>query len=138
MIGPLHISLNSKEILFQTYRFFFEMLYHDLFENKKILFQKPKQIVISLILHLTYHGWKNIRDIVMKRFKSLKDAEYQMMIDLLDNSILLTLDIYTILFRSGYFEGYLESIIKIWILFQRLRKHNYNKAPLAFLSDVFY
>ena len=50
----------------------------------------------------------------MKRFRSLKDAEYQMMID---NSIPLTLDIYTILFRSGYFEGYLESIIKIWILF---------------------
>ena len=61
-----------------------------------------------------------------------------MMIDLLDNSISLTLDIYTILFRSGYFEGYLESVIKIWILFQRLRRHNYNKAPLMFLSDVFY
>ena len=28
--------------------------------------------------------------------------------------------------------------VKIWILFQRLKKHNYNKAPLVFLSDVFY
>ena len=37
MIGPLHISLNSRETLFQTYHFFFEMLYHNLFENKKIL-----------------------------------------------------------------------------------------------------
>src|ERR1044071_9303588 len=36
------------------------------------------------------------------------------------------------------FEGYLESIIKIWILFQRLQRHNYNKASLIFLSDVFY
>ncbi|UZO02223.1 uncharacterized protein OCT59_020713 [Rhizophagus irregularis] len=95
-------------------------------------------IVINLILHLTYHGWKNIRDIVTKRFGNLKDAEYQMMIDLLDNSIPLTLDIYAILFRSGFFEGYLESTVKIWILFQRLRRHNYNKAPLMFLSDVFY
>ncbi|CAB4442501.1 unnamed protein product [Rhizophagus irregularis] len=91
-------------------------------------------IVINLILHLTYHGWKNIRDIVTKRFGNLKDAEYQMMIDLLDNSIPLTLDIYAILFRSGFFEGYLESTVKIWILFQRLRRHNYNKAPLMFLS----
>ena len=64
LISPLHISLNSKEILFQTYHFFFKMLYHDLFENKKILFQKPKQTVISLILHLTYHRWKNIYDAV--------------------------------------------------------------------------
>jgi len=138
IIGPLHISLNSRETLFQTYHFFFEMLYHDLFGNKKILSQKPKQTVISLILHLTYHGWKNIRDIVIKRFNNSKDAEYQMMIDLLDNSIPLTLDIYTTLFRSGFFEGYLDGIVKIWVLFQRLRRHNYNKAPFMFLSDVFY
>ncbi|UZO15892.1 uncharacterized protein OCT59_007302 [Rhizophagus irregularis] len=138
MIGPLHVSLNSREILFKTYHFFFEMLYHNLFGDKKILSQKLKQTVINLILHLTYHGWKNIRDIVTKRFGNLKDAEYQMMIDLLDNSIPLTLDIYAILFRSGFFEGYLESTVKIWILVQRLRRHNYNKAPLMFLSDVFY
>src|SRR6266508_5952961 len=61
-----------------------------------------------------------------------------MMIDLLDNSIPLTLDINAVLFRSGFFKGYLESVVKIWTLFQRLRRHNYNKAPLMFLSDVFY
>ncbi len=61
-----------------------------------------------------------------------------MMVNLLDNSIPLTLDIYAIIFRSGFFEGYLESTVKIWILFQRLRRHNYNKAPLMFLSNVFY
>ncbi|PKB97800.1 hypothetical protein RhiirA5_432477 [Rhizophagus irregularis] len=43
-----------------------------------------------------------------------------------------------ILFRSGYFEGYLKGVVRIWVLFQRLRRRNYNKAPLVFLSDVFY
>ncbi|PKC60709.1 hypothetical protein RhiirA1_444780 [Rhizophagus irregularis] len=138
MIGPLHISLNSRETLFQTYHFFFEMLYHDLFEDKKVLSQKPKQTVINLILDLTFNGWKKIRKVIMNRFKNSKDAEYRMMIDLLDNSIPLTLDIYAVLFRSGYFEGYLESVVRVWVLFQRLRRHNYNKAPLVFLSDVFY
>ncbi len=42
MIGPLYISLNSKETLFQTYHFFFEKLYHNLFEEKKVLSQKLK------------------------------------------------------------------------------------------------
>ena len=138
MIGPLHISLNSRETLFQTYHFFFEMLYHDLFGDKKVLSQKPKQTVINLILDLTFNGWKKIRKVIINRFKNSKDAEYRMMIDLLDNSIPLTLDIYAVLFRSGYFEGYLESVVRIWVLFQRLRRHNYNKAPLVFLSDVFY
>src|SRR6266511_4934975 len=61
-----------------------------------------------------------------------------MMIDLLDNSIPLTLNIYAVLFRSRFFKGYLESVVKIWTLFQRLRRYNYNKTPLMFLSDVFY
>ncbi|PKY62087.1 hypothetical protein RhiirA4_487969, partial [Rhizophagus irregularis] len=135
IIGPLHISLNSQETLFQTYHFFFEMLYHNLFGEKKILSQKLKQTIISLILNLTFQGWKKIRNVVINRFGHSKDAEYRMMIDLLDNSIPLTLDIYTVLFKSGFFEGYLESIVRIWILFQRLRRHNYNKAPLIFLSD---
>ncbi len=61
-----------------------------------------------------------------------------MIIDLLNNSILLILDIYTILFRSRYFKRYLKGVVRIWILFQRLRKYNYNKISLVFLNDVFY
>ncbi|PKY59821.1 hypothetical protein RhiirA4_482907 [Rhizophagus irregularis] len=138
IIGPLHISLNSRETLFQTYHFFFEMLYHNLFGEKKVLSQKPKQTIINFILNLTFQGWKKIRNVVINRFENSKDAEYRMMMDLLDNSIPLTLDIYAVLFRSGFFEGYLESVVRIWVLFQRLRRHNYNKAPLIFLSDIFY
>ena len=117
MIGPLHISLNSQETLFQIYHFFFEMLYHNLFGEKKILTQKPKPRLINLILNLTFYGWKNIRGLIHNRFGNTKDIEYLMMVDLLDNSLPLTLDIYTKLFRCGFFEGYLESIVKIWVLF---------------------
>src|SRR6266540_2824992 len=42
IIGFFYIFLNNRKTLFQTYYFFFEMLYHNLFKNKKILFQKPK------------------------------------------------------------------------------------------------
>ncbi len=56
MIGPLHISLNSRETLFQIYHFFFEKLYHNLFGEKKVLSQKPKQTIINLILDLTFFG----------------------------------------------------------------------------------
>ena len=138
MIGPLHVSLNSRETLFQIYHFFFEMIYHNLFGENKILAQKPKPRLIDLILNLTFYGWKNIRNLIINRFGNTKDIEYLIMIDLLDNSLPLTLEIYAKLFRCGFYEGYLESIVKIWVLFQRLQRHNYNKAPLIFLSDVFY
>ena len=37
-----------------------------------------------------------------------------MLIDLLDNIIPATLDIYAILFRSGSFNEYSETIFRIW------------------------
>jgi hypothetical protein len=138
MIGPLHVSLNSRETLFQIYHFFFEMIYHNLFGENKILAQKPKPRLIDLILNLTFYGWKNIRNLIINRFGNIKDIEYLILIDLLDNSLPLTLEIYAKLFRCGFYEGYLEGIVRIWVLFQRLQRHNYNKAPLIFLSDVFY
>ena len=75
---------------------------------------------------------------IINRSGNIRDIEYLTMIDLLDNSLPLTLEIYAKVFRCGFYEGYLESIVKIWVLFQRLQRHNYNKAPLIFLSDVFY
>ena len=56
-----------------------------------------------------------------------------MIIDLLDNIIPATLDIYAILFRSGSFDEYIETIFRIWTFALRWKRHNYNKAPLAFL-----
>ncbi|UZO27320.1 uncharacterized protein OCT59_019521 [Rhizophagus irregularis] len=61
-----------------------------------------------------------------------------MVIDLLDNIIPATLDVYSILFRSGSFNEYIETIFQIWTFALRWKRHNYNKAPLAFLSDIFY
>src|SRR6266498_2157818 len=61
-----------------------------------------------------------------------------MLIDLLDNLIPATLDIYAILFRSGSFEQYVETIFCIWTFALCWKRKNYNKAPLVFLSDIFY
>jgi hypothetical protein len=61
-----------------------------------------------------------------------------MVLDLLDNIIPATLDIYAILFRSGLFNEYVETIFRIWTFALRWKRHNYNKAPLVFLSDIFY
>src|ERR1700761_2960344 len=61
-----------------------------------------------------------------------------MLIDLLDNVILATLDVYAVLFRSGSFDEYIETVFRIWTFALRWNRKNHNKAPLAFLSDIFY
>jgi hypothetical protein len=60
-----------------------------------------------------------------------------MIIDLLDNIIPATLDIYAILFRSGSFNEYTETIFRIWTFALKWSRKNYNKAPLAFFLIFF-
>ena len=61
-----------------------------------------------------------------------------MLIDLLDNIIPATLDIYAILFKSGSHDEYIETIFRIWTFALKQSRKNYNKTLLAFLSDIFY
>ncbi|RHZ75417.1 hypothetical protein Glove_214g7 [Diversispora epigaea] len=102
ILGPLHVSLNSREHVILIYHSFFEKLFHFVFGKRKVLAKKPKPWRINLLLDLAYN------------------------------------DIYATLFRSGSFEEYIETIFRIWTFALRWKRHNYNKAPLAFLSDVFY
>ncbi|RHZ53533.1 hypothetical protein Glove_441g50 [Diversispora epigaea] len=138
ILGPLHVSLNSREHVILIYHPFFEKLFHFVFGQRKILAKKPKPWRINLLLDLAYNVWNKIRNIILTKFGINKDIEYRMMIDLLDNIIPATLDIYATLFRSGSFEEYIETIFRIWTFALRWKRKNYNKAPLAFLSDIFY
>lgn len=64
----------------------------------------------------------------MQKFGSTcKDVEYRTVIDLLDNLIPATLDVYAILFRSGSFDQYVETVFRIWTFALRWKRKNYNK-----------
>ena len=139
LIGPLHVSLNSREQVILIHWDFFNKMFRSIFGSKKVLAKKPKPWRINLLLDLMDKGWKKISKVILNKFpKNCKDIEYRMMIDLLDNIIPATLDIYAILFRSGSFNEYLETLFRIWTFTSRWKRKNYNKAPLAFLSDYFY
>ncbi|RIB30625.1 hypothetical protein C2G38_2321595 [Gigaspora rosea] len=42
------------------------------------------------------------------------------------------------LFRSGDWKSYIEGVFQAWCIFLQFERRNYNKAPLVFLSDIFY
>ncbi|RIB08714.1 hypothetical protein C2G38_2210869 [Gigaspora rosea] len=139
IIGPLHISLNSRELIFLKYQPFFSAMYSYIFGERKVLPQNPKPWRINLLLEISRSAWQEVSTAVEAKFGSLcKDAEYLTLKDLLDNTILLVLDIYAVLFRSGDFEAYLESCFRVWTIFLKFSRRNYTKAPLMFLSDIFY
>ncbi|CAG8684335.1 10919_t:CDS:1 [Acaulospora morrowiae] len=138
IIGPLHISLNSRELIFLKYQPFFSFMYRYIFGERKILVEKPKPWRINLILEISRSAWQEILKIVEEKFGFCKDAEYFTLKDLLDNMIPLVLDIYAVFFRSGDFNTYFESCFRVWTIFLRFNRKNYTKAPLMFFSDIFY
>ena len=54
-MGPLHISLNSREHIFITFKPFFEKIYSHLFLGCKLA-EKPKPWGINLIVEIVYGG----------------------------------------------------------------------------------
>ncbi|RIB28607.1 hypothetical protein C2G38_2157441 [Gigaspora rosea] len=107
--------------------------------KKKKLAKKPKPWRINLLLELLRSAWQEIAKMVEIKFGyECKDAEYITLKDLLDNTVPLVLDIYSLFFCSGDFNSYIESCFRVWVLFFRFHRRNYTKAPLMFLSNVFY
>src|SRR6185437_7562173 len=137
ILGPLHLSLNSREQVLIIYHSFFEKLFHFVFGERKKLAKKPRPWRINLILELAQNGWIKIKSKIIEKFgQTCKDIEYRMMIDLLDNLIPSTLDIYATLFRSGQFDAYVETVFRIWTFALRWKRKNYNKAPCIFVRCV--
>ncbi len=136
-IGPLHISLNGQETLFNEFRDFFEIIYTKLFPKSKLA-KNPKPWRISLILEVVYGGWLYIRESVREKFIAFKDMEYQTLLNLLDNYLPLVLSIYSVTFKLNNFTEYFNAIVRIWTMFLCLQRHHYDKALLVWLSMCAY
>ena len=119
MIGPLHVSLNSREHIVTSFHPFFKTVYERIFTQSKLA-DKPKPWRISLLLEIVYGGWTLIRQSVMKKFWRFKDPEYGTLFNLLDNYIPLVLSIYSISFKLNNFSEYFRTMIRMWIMFTAL------------------
>jgi len=140
IMGPLHVSLNSRETVVLLFHKFFNSAYKHIFGANKNLAQKPRPWRINLLLQLMSDGWKNVARHVTEKLESQcsRDIEYLTLKNLFDDAIPLVLSFYATIFRSGNWEAYIEACVRVWRLFARFKRRNYNKAPLFFLSDVWY
>ena len=64
-IGPLHVSLNGREMLFNDFSPFPANIYEQLFPKCK-LGKHPKPWRITMILETVYGGWLHKRDSVLR------------------------------------------------------------------------
>lgn len=132
-IGPLHISLNSREHIVNSFHPFFKLIYERVFPKSKLA-ANPKPWRISLLLEIVYGGWTLIRQTVLNKFSKCKNLEYGTLFNLLDNYIPLVLSIYSISFKLNNFTEYFRAMIRIWVMFTCLKRRHYNKAPLVWIN----
>src|SRR6266542_1414596 len=140
IMGPLHVSLNSRELVFVKNSFLFNDIYKNIFRTRKILGERSQPWRIDLILHIVRMAWFDIVDTVYLKFgNTCKNIEFLYLIDLLSNLIPLVLDIYAVHHREGNWLAYEESCMHCWSdLFLRFDRRNYKRALLMFFSDIFY
>ncbi|RIB07301.1 hypothetical protein C2G38_2214832 [Gigaspora rosea] len=76
ILGPLHVSLNSREQVIMVYHSFFEKLFHYVFGKNKVLALKLRPWRINLLLELMRNGWIKIKDKIIKKFgRVCKDVD---------------------------------------------------------------
>ncbi|RGB22135.1 hypothetical protein C1646_776574 [Rhizophagus diaphanus] len=100
LVGIKEQQLHSMQDYINALKIILESSNNTHLNERVKLAKKPKPWRINLLLELAYSGWIKIRTI-KNRFGSIcKDIEYQMVLDLLDNLIPATLDLYQNLNRS--------------------------------------
>ena len=136
-LGPLHVDLNADEDIVVGYMPFMRLVYESVFPGRKLA-DKPKPWRIQFVLELVYGGWTLIRTVVKSVFSQVKDVQYGILFNLLDNYIPLTLCSYSILFKLNRLDDYYFSVFRLWIMFFCFHRKNYNKAPLFWLSNILF
>ena len=134
LIGPLHISLNTRECVLLIFHEIFADLRTFLFGRKAKLAKKPKAWRISLLLEVFYGGWIIIRDTILSVFDKSKDVQYLTLVNLIDNYVPLVLSIYSIVFKRNNYDQNCQSLLYCWIMCTVFRRRLYNKALLIMLS----
>ena len=137
-IGPLHISLNSRQSVVLKFYPLFKEMHCFLFGRKAVLAKKPKAWRQSLLLEILYGGWSLIRDEIMALFDKCKDTEYLTILNLLDNYCPLVLSLYSIEFKNNYFKNFFHSIVRCWVMLVIFNRRHYNKALIILLTSFYH
>lgn len=127
-LGPLHVDLNADQDIVLGYMPFMRLIYESVFPGKKLA-DKPKAWRIQFLLELTYGGWTLVRTVVKSVFSRVKDLQYGILVNLLDNYIPLTLCSYSILFKLNRLDDYYFSIFRLWIMFFLLPQEKLQQGP---------
>ena len=110
LIGPLHVSLNSRECVLLNFHGIFSDLYSFLFGAKAKLAKKPKPWRLSLLLEVIYGGWTLVRDTILPAFTNCKDIEFLTLLNLIGNYVPLVLSIYSAVFKCSNYNLYCKSL----------------------------
>lgn len=101
---PLHVDLNTDEDIV-TFLPFMRIAYESVFSGKKLA-DKSKLWHVKFLLQLLYGGWMLVRTVFKSCFSLVKNIQYSIVLNILDNYIPLALNSYSILFKTNLLNNY--------------------------------
>ena len=100
--------------------------------------KKPRAEKISTVTSAAFGGWLIIRNMVLQLFGQCKDLQYLLLLHLLDEVSAFNFFNYTVLFRGGDFNTWLQALVQASMTFILFRRQNYDKATLCQISDILF
>lgn len=102
---PLHVDLNAHEDIVIAFLPFMRIAHESVFPGKKLA-DKSKLWHVKFLLQLLYGGWMLVRTVFKSCFSLVKNIQYSIVLNILDNYIPLALNSYSILFKTNLVNNY--------------------------------
>ena len=125
------MDLNADEDIVIAFLSFMRIAYESVFSGKKLA-DKSKLWHVKFLLQLLYGGWMLVRTVFKSCFSLVKNIQYSIVLNILDNYIPLALNSYSILFKTNLVINYFFHFQALDYVFCSHRR-NYKKAPLFWL-----
>lgn len=134
--GPFHVFLNLQEDIIKMYHFMLKPIYKDIFGSELPI--KPKPYRVNILINAVFLGWLKIRSKTINKFKLCKDVEYSCLLHVLEEVMPLGFCFYSLIYRSGNLDNYVEAMLRLLVLFIVWKRKHYHKSTLSMLSDLWY
>uniref|UniRef100_U9V3V1 Protein kinase domain-containing protein n=1 Tax=Rhizophagus irregularis (strain DAOM 181602 / DAOM 197198 / MUCL 43194) TaxID=747089 RepID=U9V3V1_RHIID len=104
----------------------------------EILDEFERMGFVNIVTNKLVKGSDNLTSELQASAESIQIESTQISLNLQNNLVSVTLDVYSILFRGNNFDQYVEIIFDLWTVMRMFGRKNYDKVMFAFISDIQY
>lgn len=136
LLGPFHCGLNLIEDVEQQFHAVFVKFYAAVFGKRWQ--DKPRVHRVHTLVAIMWGAWRKVRVEILSHIKGTELQRYpevQCLWWLLDTLVPLACDLYSVIFKNGTFERWVQCIAVFSVIAAQFERRHYDKATLVFFEQ---